>query len=568
MPDERFHTVLRLIRKTIGTAEIHPVPDGDLLQRFVCDRDEAAFETLLHRHARLVWHVCRSLLRETHAAEDAFQATFLILVRKAGSISRPELLGNWLYGVAQRVAQRARALQSRHHTHQGLEAVAARTVEAEADLHGRVHEELQRLPAKYRAPLVLCYLEGRTNEEAARHLQWPVGTLKVRLMRGREMLRSRLTRRGAALTAGAVTSLLTVGAASAVPSSLFLTAFRAGLAVATGRASASGAVSADAIALSEGVLRMMSATRLKLAAALLLAVSVLTVGAGLLAQSPPDGQGAPQTAAPQTAAPPRAEAPEDKPDDTASSDRLQINGVWALVTRESGGKKETPTDEEVKKGDGRLTISGGRFTLMENGGSRDGTFKINPDRSPRQIDLGLAAEPDEIPGVVLRGIYTLDKDRLTICYNNPARDFGMPRPDDFTTREASKFPTVVVYQRVSKGDQQLLQGAWTFEAANDGERIDGIVGTKMVFKGDRATATFDRGDGDFTFRLDGLSKPAKIDMVGCADGPYEGFMVLGVYALDGDTLTLCVTSNGRRPAELEPKFGVREIELKLKRLKE
>src|SRR5262249_4479951 len=162
--------------------------------------EETAFEILVHRHGAMVWRVCRNVLREAHAAEDAFQATFLILVRKAGSIGKPELLGNWLYGVAYRVALRARKMMARRQTHerQGIDVAATQPVDDAAgpDLQPVLHEELQRLPPKYRSPMVLYYLEGRTNEEAARRLQWPVGTLKVRLLRGREMLRTRLVRRG------------------------------------------------------------------------------------------------------------------------------------------------------------------------------------------------------------------------------------------------------------------------------------------------------------------------------------------------------------------------------------
>ena len=184
---------LSVLRGAAG--EVRLLTDGQLLERYAVQRDEAAFEVLMHRHSAVVWRVCRSVLHETHAAEDAFQATFLILVRKAGSIRRPELLGNWLYGVAYRVAVRARKAvverQIRERQAAKMFTVAA-AGPAVQDLGLLLHEALQRLPATYRSPMVLCYLEGHTNEEAARRLDWPVGTLKVRLMRGRQMLRGKL----------------------------------------------------------------------------------------------------------------------------------------------------------------------------------------------------------------------------------------------------------------------------------------------------------------------------------------------------------------------------------------
>ncbi len=170
--------------------------DGQLLERFVRQQDEAAFAALVRRHGPMVLGVCRRVLDNAQDAEDAFQATFLVLLRKADSLGRPALLANWLYGVAYRTAMKARAGVLRRRHHERRAASAPRTEPAadagrddssallEAGLHG--------LPDKYRAPLVLCYLEGKTNAEAARQLGWPVGSMSSRLARGRELLRERL----------------------------------------------------------------------------------------------------------------------------------------------------------------------------------------------------------------------------------------------------------------------------------------------------------------------------------------------------------------------------------------
>jgi RNA polymerase sigma factor (sigma-70 family) len=192
------------------------IDDGQLLARFTEHRDELAeiaFATLVRRHGPMVLRVCQQVIGDRHTAEDAFQASFLILARRANSIRQPELLGNWLYGVALRTAREARM---RDHRRRHRESPGAKEIGAEPiDELGRpelslvcreefeaLHEEVSQLPEKYRAPVVLCELEGLTYQEAAQRLRCPVGTIGVRLRRARERLRERLTRRGLAPTAG------------------------------------------------------------------------------------------------------------------------------------------------------------------------------------------------------------------------------------------------------------------------------------------------------------------------------------------------------------------------------
>jgi RNA polymerase sigma factor (sigma-70 family) len=180
------------------------LPDGQLLERFVQQREEAAFAVLVRRHGPMVLSVCRRLLRRIHDAEDAFQATFLVLTKKAHRLRRPGLLANWLYGVAYRNALHARQRSGRRRERE-REAATMSASNRNSDLRpqelrGILDEELHRLPEKYRAPLVLCYLEGKTNEEAARLLGWPIGSISYRLARARDMLRERLEPRLAGLT--------------------------------------------------------------------------------------------------------------------------------------------------------------------------------------------------------------------------------------------------------------------------------------------------------------------------------------------------------------------------------
>ena len=268
--------------------------DGQLLEWFANRREgaaEAAFEEVVRRHGPMVLGVCRRLLGDRHAADDAFQATFLVLALKAGSVRNRESLGPWLHGVAARVARRARQ------TDRGRKEVpldagelpAAATAEpAAAELRLVLDEELERLPEKYRRPVVLCYLEGQTQEEAARALGWTKGTISGRLARAKDLLRERLSRRGLAPTASVLAACLVPDAASAaVPAALAQPTIRA--ASAAGLAGMEAALgSGRAAALARGVIKGMSLGRLKAAVpALLLVVGATVVAAPRLLDPAP-----------------------------------------------------------------------------------------------------------------------------------------------------------------------------------------------------------------------------------------------------------------------------------------
>jgi RNA polymerase sigma factor (sigma-70 family) len=171
--------------------------DRELVDRFVQFRDEHAFALLVRRHGGMVLAVCRRNLENSHDAEDAFQATFVVLARKAHTLQGPELLASWLYGVAYRIARKARVLAARRHFHerqaaQSAQAPAPAVPDDPAEIRAILDKGLEYLPRKYRMPLVLCYLEGLTNEQAARKLGWPQGSISYRLARGREILRERI----------------------------------------------------------------------------------------------------------------------------------------------------------------------------------------------------------------------------------------------------------------------------------------------------------------------------------------------------------------------------------------
>jgi RNA polymerase sigma factor (sigma-70 family) len=238
--------------------------DRELLERFVRQRDEVAFEALVQRHGAMVLSVCQRILNHAQDAEDAFQATFLVFMRKAHTLGKPELLGNWLYGVAFRIARKARAQANRRrHTEREAVPMASADPLVEAawrDFRALLDDELQRLPARYRAPLVLCYLEGLTNEEAARRLGWPSGSMSYRLARGRELLRDRLAARHPALPAALFSTYL-AGVGTMIPLPLRLVDPLVNAATGAPSAAAAGSITSAATALAEQTLQGMATAR-------------------------------------------------------------------------------------------------------------------------------------------------------------------------------------------------------------------------------------------------------------------------------------------------------------------
>jgi RNA polymerase sigma factor (sigma-70 family) len=296
-----LHTLLRRLRQRTDASAGGALSDAELLERFVRCRDEAAFEVLVWRHGTMVLGLCRRLLRHEHDAEDAFQATFLVLARKAGSIGKRQALASWLHKVAYRIALAARsvAVARRDREQRWAELPAPDTAEDVAwrDLRPVLDEEVLRLPEKYRAAFVLCCLEGKTNDEAADLLGCPKGTVLSRLARARERLRGRLVRRGVVLSAAALAGAASKGSAATVPAGLVETTLRAALAVAAGKAPAAVA-SGPVAALTEGALRAMFTTKLKIIVGLSLLAGFVLAGAGVLgsrmftaavAQEPPAG---------------------------------------------------------------------------------------------------------------------------------------------------------------------------------------------------------------------------------------------------------------------------------------
>src|SRR5262245_16948450 len=219
MASSQTSEVIQHLRRAVLLRDGAGLTDGQLLHDYLSRRDEVALAALVRRHAPMVWGVCRRVLRNHHDAEDAFQASFLVFVRKAASLAAPELLASWLYGVAHQTALKARATtdKRRARERQVTEMPEPSLTEPDLwhDLQPLLDQELSRLAEKYRVAIVLCDLEGKTRKEAARQLGVPDGTLAARLARGRVMLAKRLARHGLAVSGGALAAMLAQNAASA-----------------------------------------------------------------------------------------------------------------------------------------------------------------------------------------------------------------------------------------------------------------------------------------------------------------------------------------------------------------
>ncbi len=319
--------------------------DGELVKRFVGQRDEAAFAALVRRYGPLVLGVCRRVLHHRHDAEDAFQATFLVLLHKAGSIAQPELVGHWLYGVAYFTAKNAKASAARRRARerQVSEMPRAQPLSDEdglRELQPLLDDEVNRLPEKYRVPVVLCELHGKSRKEVARHLGCPEGTVSSRLARARRLLRKRLAKRGLALSAGSLAMALCRDAVSAaVPPPLVSSTIKTAMLVAASPVPAAGVVSAQVAALTDGVLKTMFLAKLKTATALLLAVGILT-GAAMLTRQVVAAKvrQAPAVPQPQSPEQPTAQTNPGKPEpETKQPDRPRPSPTLPHLEEGKGG---------------------------------------------------------------------------------------------------------------------------------------------------------------------------------------------------------------------------------------
>jgi RNA polymerase sigma factor (sigma-70 family) len=409
----------------VRSGSLAGLSDHELLERMAAPNRalaSAAFETLVHRHGPMVLATCRGALRNEHDAEDAFQATFLVMVRRIGSLRSRECLGPWLHRVALRAAARVRFAAARERDR--VAHLAERTVMApphtdgdaqREELRRVIHQEIERLPQRYRVVVVLCDLESESYETAAGRLRVPIGTIRSRLSRARERLRSQIVRRGLALPAGVATAILPASEASAaVPPALITATLKlVDVSATAGRLAANSAAARYAEeVLSGGFGGFPAAAKV--------AAWVAVVGVGLSGAYV--GMHAGRTQSPAGEVMPQA--PLLEPSVSAAnhgalprSDRDQLQGRWTIVEAQQQGD---PLDIVV--GD-HLLIQGDEFgwtaargepERIFGRGTTNGTISIDATADPRAIDFNDSRR-------TIRAIYQIEGggDRLRLCVGDP-----------------------------------------------------------------------------------------------------------------------------------------------------
>jgi RNA polymerase sigma factor (sigma-70 family) len=383
--------------------------DHALLDRFVRDADGEAFAELVRRHGPMVRATCARLLGPTPDADDAFQAAFLVLVRRAGSVSRRDLLGPWLHTVALRAARKALALRQRRHSRERpVTHMPEPTLEPTEprDWLPLLDDAVQALPEKYRLPLVLCELQGVSRAEAAERLALAEGTLSSRLARGRDLLRRRLVRRGVSVSAVALAAgLASQASASVAP----------GLVASTTQAVLSGQLSAPVAAITQGVLHAMVIAKLKLIAVVVLGLSVSLAGSGALAwhlaaQGPEGGAVQP-------------------PPNNLEKEKQALQGEWKVVSVKMAGAAIDPNEEAQIKDKG-FVFKGDKVTAK---GECD--YHIRPAVLPHEIDVIPREGPENEKDQTFRGIYEINGDELKLTVGFP----NQPRPKAFDEEGAMAF---------------------------------------------------------------------------------------------------------------------------------
>ena len=413
-----INRVIDHLRRAVLLPDGAGLGDGELLSSFIERHDETALAALVGRHGPMVWGVCRRLLSH-HDAEDAFQATFLVLVRKAASICSREMVGNWLYGVAHQTALLARRTAARRRAREvqvtGMPDVEAVQQDQWPDLRPLLDEELSRLPEIYRAVIVLCELEGRSRKETACQLGVPEGTVAGRLARARVLLAKRLIQRGVTLSVGALAAILSQDVAPAgVPAAVVSRTIKVASLTAAGQAT-TGVISVQVAALTDGVLKAMFLSKLKsVVGVLMVAVCLIGIGTAVVLGRQPDSPKKPDEAK-------QAKEAAVK----ATQERLQ--GTWKCVSMHCGGVKSEP--------DMTCTIKGSAWeTRLDGRVYQSGTFKlVDLDANPKQIEWVITfAEAEEDKGKTCHGIFMLDGDSLCWVASDAAK---YPRPQAFFTQQ-------------------------------------------------------------------------------------------------------------------------------------
>ncbi len=514
------------------------VPDAELLARFAGNGDATAFELLVRRHADLVWRVCRcELPHDAHSAEDAFQTTFLVLARKAGSV-RGSTVAGYLFRVARNAAIRVR---------KRVGNVAETTVEMGVEsvepneCSVAVIEEVERLPDKFRLPVLLCFFEDCTHVEAANRLGWAVGTVASRLARAKDRLRIRLTHRGVALP--------TILAGVSVPTATV----RAAVMMTT----TPSAVPTLLTELSREVSIVMANAKAKWIGGGILAALILTSGVGMMALTASPG---PEEPKPTAKDKPAAKAPAPETPEAAELKKLQ--GVWK-VTRLETGRGVAPAKEiEPMRwefvGDTVITIDG-----PEENQRQKMQVLLDLAKSPKQMTLtatGLKPEVAHV-GNKTEGIYELKGDTLRFCSSAP----GTPFPTEFKVEKGARmglieFERVPAKEKPEAAELKKLQGVWKVTRL---ETQQGVVEAKKIeqmqweIEGKTMSHFIGTELGQLSrIAIDSTKSPKQLTLT-VLKGPKEeiGLKSECIYEWNGDKLRICIATSGQ-PAPTE--FAVKK----------
>jgi len=479
--------------------------DGELLECFLARRDDDAFAALVRRHGPMVLGVCRRTLRNEADAEDAFQATFLVLARKAGTVRPRHLVGHWLYGVAYNTARKARLGDRRRRDREHRAGCDRASVTAATEPRDSIPElldqELNRLPDRYRAAVVLCDLEGQPLQEAARRLDCPLGTVASRLARARDLLRRNLLRRG--LTCAAIGAAL---APAVVPTALRASTARAGTLFAAG---VTDSVPATVISLTEGVLQTMFVSKMKLVAAIVVALGLVISGTGTWTTPAQAEQPKPEKPVKKTDEKKPEKPAPDKPAKPDAAKPPAFGGVVKSVDADKGSltvevtKGDNTSERTVPVGkDAKVLLDGKKANLSDLKPGFRVNIKLGEDRTTAQ---SVGAEGPTLTGE----LKAVDVDKHTVRVSVTTH----PDPTD-KKKTATEEKTLKVADDV----QVVIQGE-----KKKATLADLKTGTSVVV---RVSA-----DGERVFAI---SSPAK-----GADGPTLVGELKAV-AVDKKTLTVAV----------------------------
>jgi RNA polymerase sigma factor (sigma-70 family) len=476
-------TVLEHLRAAVGPDAAGPA-DAALLARFAAARDEGAFELLVWRHAGTVLRVCRDVLRDHHAAEDASQAVFLALARQAGAVGRRGTVAGWLYRVALRVARRAAGRRRPARLAVDPDRLPGPAPAGDPEPARLLHEELARLPDRYRAPVLLCFFDGLSHADAACRLGWPVGTVAGRLARAKDRLRRRLSARGVTVPAaglGGLCGALVVPPSFAGPTARAATAFAA-------RAADVPGISNLVLGMATKEIRTMIATKIQWAACMVAVAGGLTAGGVWAAGHQPGGPDSKGTPVP-----PARTAPKETDEKAALAEQLAEN------------RKLIEKFELLAKEHAELLGLANRTTTDLKRAQDDGA------RLKKLTDEMLRPMNEKI-----------------------RRETGLPN--------SGPIPDVLADREV-----KALEGEWVVVGLEaDGRKATAgeMKGMRWTFRGTEVTSTDPDGSGGkMSFRLDPAKSPKEIDLTPL-DGREKGKVAAGIYRLDGGRLQVCLRDPG------------------------